>query len=504
MIKNGIITDINSKYILRQVFSFLKLNVIIKIIKYNKKLQQRLNISLEDELFNYNFSFSIKTKSEIKSDIMEMQRNLNSIHSKSEITEIESDFLNIPGIPNPIVLPNIMENQSKLDSIPSRDLVELHSSFSSKFCLKYSYPFEVNLNEIGKEVMFLIKYKGFKIDYYPIFLNVNSLGFVEKIKIFENNEYFFKYTLNKEKIEIINIINELREKNKIKKLIFNKRQNLNDYFKEKKSSNEKYLFTYPIGEFKNKLLNNDEKINESILKENLKYIIILEKEKNEHILIYSNSKDINNSNIFNESGNISEKNELKNFHIINNTVPEIIINHSLPNKRNLITNLNIYSCNNSPGYQILSFKVDTLTGLLEGPPNTPYENGYFLFKLLIPSQYPMVPPSFYFLTNIFHPNISENGYVSVDILTIDWTPALSPFETIIYSIQSLLNDPNPDDFLNETAANLYKRDRNSYNEIVKEHTIKFANYSRFLEDIKNMEINIKKLKKGERFKKLND
>ena len=50
--------------------------------------------------------------------------------------------------------------------------------------------------------MFLIKYKGFKIDYYPIFLNDNSLSFVEKIKIFENNEYYFKYTLNKENIEL--------------------------------------------------------------------------------------------------------------------------------------------------------------------------------------------------------------------------------------------------------------------------------------------------------------
>ena len=155
-------------------------------------------------------------------------------------------------------------------------------------------------------------------------------------------------------------------------------------------------------------------------------------------------------------------------------------------------------------FWFFSFKVDSLIGLLEGPPNTPYENGYFLFKLLIPSRYPIAASSFCFLTNIFHPNISENGYVSVDILEFYWSPALCHLEKIIYSIQSLLDDPNPDDFLNETAANLYKRDRNSYNETVKEYTIKFANYSRFLEDIKNMEINIKKLKKGERFKKLND
>ena len=368
----GIFKNINSKYILKQVFSFLQLNIYYKIIKYNKKLQKRLNISFEDSIFDYRLF--IKTNSEIKSDILEMQKKLNSISSKG---------LEMP-----------------------------RASFSSKFCLKYSYPFQINLREKDKKFMFLIKYKGFKIDYYPIFLNVKSLRFPENIKFFEKNEYFFKYTLNNENIKLINIINELREKRKFKKLIYNKRQNLNDFFQEQNSSNEKYLFKYPIGEFKNKLLNNDKKINKILLKENLKFIIILEKEKNEYILIYENSKDQDNINVINNSENILEKNKLQNFHIINNTVPEIIIDYSLPTKRNLITNLNIYSCNNSLGYQILSFKVDTLIGLLEGPPNTPYENGYFLFKLLISSSYPIQPPKFCFLTNIFHPNISDNGYVS--------------------------------------------------------------------------------------------
>jgi hypothetical protein len=308
-----------------------------------------------------------------------------------------------------------LEKPSKPYSIPSRDLVMLHISFASKFCLKYSYPFEVNLNEKDKEFMFLIKYKGFKIDYYPIFINCNSLSIIEKSKIFEKFEYFFKYTLKNENIALINIINELRKKNKINNLIYYNRQNLNDYFKEQNSSNEKYLFTYPIGEFKNKLLKNDEKIKKLLLKENLRYIIILEKEKNEYILIYANPKD---KNIIYDSENKLEKNKLENFHIINNTDPEIIINYSFTIKGNLINNLNIYCGNNSPGYQILSLKVDTLIGLLEGPPKSPYENGYFLFKLLIPSKFPLVPPYFCFLTNIFHPNISENGYVSVDFLKL--------------------------------------------------------------------------------------
>ena len=174
MSKNEIFENINSKYILGHVFSFLQLNIYYKIIKYNKKLQQRLNINLEDSLFNYNYSFSIKTKSEIESDIMEMQKKLNSK--------------------------------------PSQGLGMRLASFPSKFCLKYSYPFESNVNEEDKEFRFLIKYKGFKIDYYPIFINCNSLSYIEKSKIFEKFECFFKYTLKNENIALIKIINELRKK----------------------------------------------------------------------------------------------------------------------------------------------------------------------------------------------------------------------------------------------------------------------------------------------------
>ena len=69
-----------------------------------------------------------------------------------------------------------------------------------------------------------------------------------------------------------------------------------------------------------------------------------------------------------------------------------------------------------------------------------------------------------------------------------WSPVLTNFWVIIYSIQSLLDDPNPDNFLNEIAANLFKKDRKIYDETVREYTSQFANYKIFLEDIKNMNL----------------
>ena len=58
------------------------------------------------------------------------------------------------------------------------------------------------------------------------------MNILEKIKIFEKNEHFLKYSLNDKSIELITLINELRKKNNIKELIYYQLQNLNDFFKE--------------------------------------------------------------------------------------------------------------------------------------------------------------------------------------------------------------------------------------------------------------------------------
>ena len=142
------------------------------------------------------------------------------------------------------------------------------------------------------------------------------------------------------------------------------------------------------------------------------------------------------------------------------------------------------------GYQILSFKNDTLIGVLEGPPATPLEDGYFLFKIIFPEGYSFRPPQFFFISKVFHPNISEDGYVYVDILQRMWSPAIANFNLIIYSIQSLLNDPNTDDFINEKAAKLCKEDRKIYDKTVREYTTIFANYSKFLDYIRKMNIKL--------------
>ena len=48
MEKLNIVKKISSKYILREIFSFIDYNRTKNLVKYNLKLRERLNIKLED------------------------------------------------------------------------------------------------------------------------------------------------------------------------------------------------------------------------------------------------------------------------------------------------------------------------------------------------------------------------------------------------------------------------------------------------------------------------
>mmetsp|Transcript_144648 Transcript_144648/g.204603 ORF Transcript_144648/g.204603 Transcript_144648/m.204603 type:complete len:151 (+) Transcript_144648:71-523(+) len=108
-----------------------------------------------------------------------------------------------------------------------------------------------------------------------------------------------------------------------------------------------------------------------------------------------------------------------------------------------------------------------------GPSNTPYEGGIFNAELLLPDEYPMSPPKVIFCTKIYHPNIDNLGRICLDILKDKWSPALQ-IRSVLLSIQALLSSPNPDDPLNNEAANLWKSDERSAIQKAKEYTALYA------------------------------
>lgn len=111
----------------------------------------------------------------------------------------------------------------------------------------------------------------------------------------------------------------------------------------------------------------------------------------------------------------------------------------------------------------------TIFGAKDGP----YEGGVFKMLMQFPLDYPFKPPRCKFVTKIYHPNVSEQGAICLDILKENWSPALTVTKLLL-SICSLMEDPNPDDPLRIDAADLYNSDQEAYIKKAKEETMLYA------------------------------
>ncbi|KNC74172.1 hypothetical protein SARC_13275 [Sphaeroforma arctica JP610] len=92
---------------------------------------------------------------------------------------------------------------------------------------------------------------------------------------------------------------------------------------------------------------------------------------------------------------------------------------------------------------------------IAGPEGTPYEGLSYKLSIQFPTDYPYSAPRVTFTSKCFHPNVSDNGEICLDILKENWS-ALYDVRTILLSIQSLLNEPNNNSPLNITAANMWQ------------------------------------------------
>eukprot|EP00096_Caligus_rogercresseyi_P001305 TRINITY_DN12064_c0_g1_i1.p1 TRINITY_DN12064_c0_g1~~TRINITY_DN12064_c0_g1_i1.p1 ORF type:complete len:126 (+),score=0.22 TRINITY_DN12064_c0_g1_i1:178-555(+) len=96
-----------------------------------------------------------------------------------------------------------------------------------------------------------------------------------------------------------------------------------------------------------------------------------------------------------------------------------------------------------------------------GPEDTPFENGTFKLKIEFTEEYPNKPPSVKFTSTMFHPNVYADGGICLDILQNRWSPTYD-VSSILHSIQSLLDEPNPNSPANNQAAMLYTDNRGEY------------------------------------------
>ncbi|XP_018027657.1 NEDD8-conjugating enzyme Ubc12-like [Hyalella azteca] len=62
------------------------------------------------------------------------------------------------------------------------------------------------------------------------------------------------------------------------------------------------------------------------------------------------------------------------------------------------------------------------------------------------------------LLHVYHPNIDMEGNVCLNILREDWKPVLT-INSIVYGLQYLFLEPNPEDPLNKEAAEVLRMNR---------------------------------------------
>jgi len=119
--------------------------------------------------------------------------------------------------------------------------------------------------------------------------------------------------------------------------------------------------------------------------------------------------------------------------------------------------------------------------LVMGPDGTDYESGFFKARLIFPSDFPNMPPTMTFTSDMWHPNVYEDGRVCISILhppgedamnsqeSADerWRPILG-VEQILVSVISMLSDPNDESPANLDAAVQWRNDRKAFKKKVRQ------------------------------------
>ena len=112
-------------------------------------------------------------------------------------------------------------------------------------------------------------------------------------------------------------------------------------------------------------------------------------------------------------------------------------------------------------------------GVIFGPSDSPYTGGVFNLTIEFPVDYPFKPPRLMFTTKIYHPNINTGGFICLDILKQNWSPALT-ISKVLLSVLSMLTDPNPNDPLMPDIAKQYTENRALYEYTARQWTEKYA------------------------------
>ncbi|CAL8273091.1 unnamed protein product [Gadus morhua 'NCC'] len=111
--------------------------------------------------------------------------------------------------------------------------------------------------------------------------------------------------------------------------------------------------------------------------------------------------------------------------------------------------------------------------LLQGPPDTSYENGTFELYCQFGPDYPVKPPTIRFVTVMYHCNINSSGRICHNIFDRGYNAHITMKE-ILEAVYGLLIAPEPEDPLDSILAEKFQSSKEEYEQEAKDHTAKTA------------------------------
>ena len=100
--------------------------------------------------------------------------------------------------------------------------------------------------------------------------------------------------------------------------------------------------------------------------------------------------------------------------------------------------------NTAVGIRILDYNQEKiqLKASIQAPQDTIYDGGEFQVIVQYTYNYPFKPPSVWFETKIWHPNINtETGELCIEFLRAQWTPSLGS-RTLLLMVQNVIGYPD--------------------------------------------------------------